>query len=128
MDPPLYAVVENHPAVPGVGSQSIGDDRSRLAAGSVTDPTNPDTDADGILDGVEDANRNGWTDGDGKSLPLAADISDYTVARPNTGDWPNNIIDPWERNLWQETRPTKADADDDGLGLETSVAPPPPPP
>ena len=115
MDPPLYAVVENHPAVPGVGSQSIGDDRSRLAAGSVTDPTNPDTDSDGILYGVEDANRNGWTDGDGKSLPLAADISDYTVARPNTGDWPNNIIDPWERNLWQETSPTKADADDDGL-------------
>jgi len=115
MDPPLYAVVENHPAVPGVGSQSNGDDRSRQAAGSVTDPTNPDTDGDGILDGVEDANRNGWTDGDGKSLPLTATISQYSTTRPNTGDWPNNVVDSWERNLWQETSPTKADSDDDGL-------------
>ncbi|MFM8654969.1 MAG: hypothetical protein ACKODZ_09640, partial [Verrucomicrobiota bacterium] len=70
MDPPLYAVVENHPAVPGVGSQSAGDDRTRQAAGSVTDPANPDTDGDGISDGVEDANRNGWTEGDGKPLQL----------------------------------------------------------
>ncbi|NBR97581.1 MAG: hypothetical protein EBT48_08270, partial [Verrucomicrobia bacterium] len=115
MDPPLYAVVENNPAVPGVGSQSNGDDRSRQAAGSVTDPTNPDTDGDGILDGVEDANRNGWTDGDGKSLPLTATISQYSTTRPNTGDWPNNIVDSWERNLWQETSATKADCDDDGL-------------
>ena len=115
MDPPLYAVVENHPAVPGVGSQSNGDDRSRQAAGSVTDPTNPDTDGDGILDGVEDANRNGWADGDGKSLPLTATISQYSTSRANTGDWPNNVVDSWERNLWQETSATKADCDDDGL-------------
>ena len=115
MDPPLYAVVENNPAVPSVGSQSAGDDRSRQAAGSVTDPTNSDTDGDGLPDGVEDADFNGWTDGDGKSLPLAATISQYSTARPNTGDWPNNIVDSWERNLWQETSATKADCDDDGL-------------
>ena len=115
MDPPLYAVVENNPAVPGVGSQSNGDDRSRQAAGSVTDPTNSDTDGDGILDGVEDANRNGWTDGDGKSLPLTATISQYSTSRANIGDWPNNVVDSWERNLWQETSATKADCDADGL-------------
>ncbi|NCZ96559.1 hypothetical protein EBZ02_05275, partial [bacterium] len=92
LDPPLYAVVENNPAVPGVGSQSAGDDRTRQAAGSVTDPANPDTDGDGILDGVEDANRNGWTDGDGKPLQLTATIAQYTNSanRPNLGDWPNN--------------------------------------
>ncbi|MFM8458145.1 MAG: hypothetical protein ACKOB0_04250, partial [Chthoniobacterales bacterium] len=113
LDPPLYAVVENNPNVPGVGSQSQGDNRTRQAAGSVTDPAKDDTDGDGILDGIEDANINGWTDGDGKSLPLAATIAQYPTARPNAGDWPDNIIDSFEN--WTETSPTKADSDDDGL-------------
>ncbi|NBT90702.1 MAG: hypothetical protein EBT50_07735, partial [Verrucomicrobia bacterium] len=113
MDPPLYAVVENAGTVPGVGSLSLGDDRSRQAAGSVTDPTNPDTDGDGLPDGLEDANRNGWTDGDGKSLPLTATINQYATARPNSGDWPNNKIDSYE--TWTETSPTNADSDGDGL-------------
>ncbi|MBC8127012.1 MAG: hypothetical protein H8M99_07700 [Gloeobacteraceae cyanobacterium ES-bin-144] len=113
IDPPLYAVVENSGKVPGVGSQSQGDDRTRQAAGTVTDPTNPDTDGDGIPDGVEDANRNGWTDGDGLSLPLTAAISQYVTARPNAGDWPNNVIESFE--TWTETSPTKADSDGDGL-------------
>lgn len=115
LDPPLYAVVQNHPAVPGVGSQSQGDDRARQAAGSVTDPLNRDTDGDGLSDGVEDANRNGWTDGDGKPLQLAATINQYTDSanRPNLGDWPNNTIESFE--AWQETTPAKTDSDGDGL-------------
>jgi len=113
IDPPLHAVVENAGTVPGVGSLSLGDDRSRQAAGSVTDPTNPDTDGDGILDGAEDANRNGWTDGDGKTLPLTATIAQYATARPNAGDWPNNKIDSFE--TWTETSPTNSDSDGDGL-------------
>ncbi len=113
LDPPLYAVVENHGSVPGVGSASAGDSRTRQAAGSVTDPNNPDTDGDGIPDGIEDANRNGWTDGDGASLPTTAGIGDYATARPNDGDWPNNTIDSFE--TWTETSPTKADSDEDGL-------------
>ncbi len=113
MDPPLYAVVENSGYVPGVGSASVGDSRTRQAAGSVTDPTNPDSDGDGIPDGVEDANRNGWTDGDGRPLPLIAGRTAYAAARPNAGDWPNNIIDSFE--TWSETSPTKADTDGDGL-------------
>jgi hypothetical protein len=113
IDPPLYAVVENAGTVPGVGSLSLGDDRSRQAAGSVTDPANPDTDGDGILDGVEDTNHNGWTDGDGKSLPLAATIAQYATARPNAGDWPNNIIDSFE--TWIESSPASADSDGDTL-------------
>jgi hypothetical protein len=113
LDPPLYAVVENHGFVPGVASQSQGDDRTRQAAGTVTDPTNPDTDGDGLLDGVEDSNRNGWTDGDGKPLPLNAGRNDYAATRPNAGDWPNNIIDSFE--TWIETSPTKGDSDGDGL-------------
>ena len=113
LDPPLFAVVENHGFVPGVASQSQGDDRTRQAAGTVTDPTNPDTDGDGLLDGIEDTNRNGWTDGDGKSLPLNAARNDYAAARPNAGDWPNNIIDSFE--TWTETSTTNPDSDGDGL-------------
>lgn len=113
LDPPLYAVLENHGFVPGVGSASQGDNRTRQAAGSVTDPTNPDTDGDGLPDGVEDANRNGWVDGDGKSLPLNATREQYATHRPNLGDWPNNTMDPWE--TWNETSPTKSDSDGDGL-------------
>jgi len=115
LDPPLYAVVENHGVVPGVGSQSAGDDRTRQAVGSMTDPLNPDTDGDALHDGLEDSNRNGWVDGDGKPLQLAASINQYTNSanRPNLGDWPNNIINSFE--TWQETAPTKADSDGDDL-------------
>ena len=113
LDPPFYAVVENHGFVPGVGSQSAGDDRTRLAFGSMTDPNNPDTDGDGLPDGIEDANKNGWVDGDGKPMPLDAGRNDYATHRPNLGDWPNNVIEPWE--IWQETSPTKGDSDGDGL-------------
>lgn len=113
LDPPLYAVVENHGYVPGVGSQSQGDNRTRQAAGSVTDPTNPDTDGDGLPDGVEDANRNGWTDGDGKALPTNAGRAAYATYRPNDGDWPNDIMDSFE--IWTETSPTNPDSDGDGL-------------
>ncbi|NDE18010.1 hypothetical protein EBZ80_24125, partial [bacterium] len=112
LDPPLYNALENYPAVPGSTPAGVGT-RTNQIAGTVTDPTNPDTDGDGILDGVEDANVNGWTDGDGKLLPLTAGITDYKTARPNAGDWPNNIIDSFE--TWTETSPTKADSDDDGL-------------
>lgn len=113
LDPPLYAVVENNGFVPGVGSASQGDSRTRQAAGTVTDPSVPDTDGDGILDGVEDWNRNGWTDGDGKILPTSASRQQYAIARPNAGDWPNNVIESFE--TWTETSPTKADSDGDGL-------------
>jgi hypothetical protein len=113
VDPPLYAVVEHHGFVPGVGSQSQGDDRTRQAAGTVTDPNNPDTDGDGIPDGVEDANRNGRTDGDGKPLPLNAARESFATHRPNAGDWPNNKIDSFE--TWTETSPTNSDSDGDGL-------------
>ncbi len=113
LDPPLYAVLEHAGFVPGVGDASKGDDRARQAAGTVTDPTKADTDNDGIPDGVEDANRNGWTDGDGKALPLDAGREAFATHRPNSGDWPNNVIDSFE--TWTETSPTKADSDEDGL-------------
>ena len=106
LDPPFYATTDNVGKVPGVGSLSAGDNRSRQAAGSTTDPTNPDTDGDGIKDGVEDANRNGWVDGDGESIQTTWDP---WLARK----WPNHKIDAGE--TWQETDPNVPDSDGDGL-------------
>jgi len=105
LDPPFYNTLDNFGSVPDVDSQSLGGDRARQAAGTVTDPSNPDTDFDGISDGVEDANRNGWVDGDGASLP--------TTFNPFAGrDWPDGIIQPSE--TWLETDPNNPDTDGDG--------------
>ncbi|MGJ8651862.1 MAG: alpha-amylase family glycosyl hydrolase [Opitutaceae bacterium] len=105
LDPPFYNVVENYGNVPNVDSISLGGDRTRQSAGSVTDPTNPDSDYDGIPDGVEDSNRNGWIDGDGASIDPAFNP---WAAR----DWPDGVIQPSEN--WTETDPNNADTDGDG--------------
>ncbi|NDE18514.1 hypothetical protein EBZ80_26770, partial [bacterium] len=67
---------------------------------------NPDTDGDGLADGKEDANRNGWVDGDGASIQP-------TWEPWLERQWPNDVIDAGE--TWTETSPTKADSDGDGL-------------
>ncbi|MGB6223131.1 alpha-amylase family glycosyl hydrolase [Haloferula sp.] len=106
LDPPFYNTLDNLGSVPGVNSASEGGDRARQLWGSLTNPGNPDTDGDGLLDGVEDANANGWVDGDGESL---ATNTGPSLAR----NWPNGKMDPAE--TWTETSPTDADTDDDGL-------------
>jgi hypothetical protein len=106
LDPPFYNTLDNFGRVPGVNSQSEGGDRALLKGGTMTDPNEPDTDADGIEDGVEDANRNGWVDGDGQELP--ATFNPWLERR-----WPNGKIDPGE--TWLETAPTVPDSDLDGL-------------
>ncbi len=113
LDPPFYNTVgneygtdpySNYGRVPGVSSKSAGGDRSKRLYGATTDPANSDTDYDGISDGVEDANRNGWVDGDGVSLPVNYD--------PWLGrDWPTGH---WDTN-WIETDPNNSDTDGDGL-------------
>jgi len=105
LDPPFYNTLDNFGNVPDVDSQSLGGDRARQSAGTVTDPSNPDTDGDGIFDGIEDANRNGWVDGDGAFLPTTFD--------PFAGrDWPDGVIQPSE--TWTETDPNNPDTDGDG--------------
>jgi glycosidase len=106
LDPPFYNTTDNLGSVPNVNTVNEGGDRARQVAGSVTNPNNPDTDGDGIRDGVEDRNRNGWTDGDGASLAANANP---TLGRA----WPNNVMNPGE--TWLETSATKADSDADGL-------------
>jgi hypothetical protein len=106
LDPPFYNTLDNLGSVPGVNSASEGGDRAKQLYGSTTDPGNPDSDGDGLPDGIEDANANGWVDGDGASLA--------TNAAPTTGrNWPNGKIDSGE--TWLETSPTNADTDADGL-------------
>jgi len=105
LDPPFYNTLDNYSSVPGVDSISKGGDRTKRLEGSVTDPANPDSDWDGISDGIEDANRNGWVDGDGEGLPV--DWNPF-LARV----WPNGTIDPGES--WLETDPNNADTDGDG--------------
>jgi len=102
LDPPFYNTLDNQGMVPGV----TAGDRSLQVAGSSTDPGNPDSDGDGLPDGVEDANANGWVDGDGS--PLAGNASP-SLAR----QWPNGIFNPGE--IWNETSPTDPDTDHDGL-------------
>ena len=115
LDPPFYNTTDNVGRVPGVNTLSEGGDRAALKGGTATNPNNPDTDGDGIKDGVEDANRNGWVDGDGVSLATNAEPS---LTR-GSGDanitvkWPNNEMDAGDN--WIETSPTKADSDEDGL-------------
>lgn len=106
LDPPFYNTLDNLGSVPGVNSASEGGDRVKRLRGSMTNPGNPDTDGDGLLDGVEDANKNGWIDGDGASLATNAAP---TLAR----NWPNGEIDSGE--TWLETSPSNADTDGDGL-------------
>jgi hypothetical protein len=92
--------------VPNVTTSSEGGDRAKQVAGTATNPGDPDTDHDGILDGVEDSNRNGWVDGDGAALP--------TTFLPFSGrSWPDGEMDPGE--TWIETDPNNGDTDDDGL-------------
>lgn len=106
MDPPFFNTLDNYGKVPGVNSASEGGDRAKKLRGSTTDPSNPDTDGDGIMDGIEDSNHNGWIDGDGDPLAINANP---TLGR----NWPNGVRDPGE--VWLETSPTNPDTDGDGL-------------
>lgn len=106
LDPPFYNTLDNFGSVPGVNSASEGGDRARQLVGSTTDPSNPDSDSDGLPDGIEDTNRNGWVDGDGETI-------DPTWNPWLARNWPNGVQDPGE--TWTETDPNNADSDGDGL-------------
>jgi hypothetical protein len=80
-----------------------------------TDPKNPDTDGDGLLDGVEDQNHDGKV-GLGETDPRRKDTDcDGLQDGPDQGALlgedqnKNGVVDPGE------TSPTKLDSDGDGL-------------
>ncbi len=100
LDPPFYNTVPDNSGVPGY---IFYDSRTKLIAGTTTDPNNPDTDYDGIIDSVEDANRNGWVDGDGLPLYPGQNKADRT-------NWPTKVYS----TSWVETDPNDSDTDNDG--------------
>ena len=56
--PPKYNTYDNQ----GLSGFDPNSSRTDLIHGTMTDPANPDTDSDGLPDGLEDANRNGRVD------------------------------------------------------------------
>ena len=117
-DPPFFNTVPDNSSIPGY---QYSRSRTDVLQGSTTDPNNPDTDGDGLRDGIEDgynpawANglefdklvHNGWVDGDGAPL-------DPSENNPHArGAWPNGRVDDGE--TWLETDPNNPDTDGDGL-------------
>ncbi len=90
--------------------------RTDLVAGTVTDPNSPDTDFDGLMDGIEDANRNGRMD---VGLTNAAGVVTNVIAHPPTVKGSSRydrttIISQFPNAVWLETDPSNNDTDGDG--------------
>lgn len=103
-DPPFYNTVPDNWNIPDYNFQGS---RTELLQGTTTDPLNPDSDYDGLPDGLEDRNKNGWVDGDGGPLP-------GFFLDPNARSaWPDGEFSPGDG--WTETDPNNSDTDGDGL-------------
>ena len=114
LDPPYFNTVPDNWNLP---NYNFNRGRTEQIHGTVTDPQNPDSDGDGIIDGIEDGYNpdwalaqslttyvhNGWIDGDGNTL----DRNDGGKV------WPDGEIDNGE--TWLETDPNNPDTDGDGL-------------
>ncbi len=112
LDPPFYNTVPDNSGLP---EYVFNDSRTKMIHGSLTDANNRDSDYDGIPDGIEDRNRNGWADGDGKALQPTT--GNPAADRPNDNDWPDGKWDAgWAVHAGRETSPGKADTDEDGAG------------
>jgi len=121
LDPPIYNTVPDNgcgqqpgPAYCVVNSPvpfNFQGSRTALLGGSTTDPLNPDTDFDGIPDGVEDANHNGWVDGDGDPFPGDFENPNFTFGGVER-TWPDGVLEQGDQ--WTETDPNNSDTDGDG--------------
>ncbi|NQU41294.1 MAG: hypothetical protein HQ523_15200 [Lentisphaerae bacterium] len=108
-DPPFFNTVPDNSGLP---DYVFYGSRTKLIHGTLTDPNNPDSDYDGIKDGDEDVNRNGWVDGDGVALPPGANWWDV---RTQDSDWPDGEWDvAWATHPGRETDPNNSDTDGDG--------------
>jgi len=113
-DPPFFNTVPDNkdPSDNKPPNYVFYDSRTKMIHGSMTDPNNPDSDYDGIPDGIEDRNRNGWADGDGKALSPA---QGWWEVRFSDSDWPDGEWDAaWAVHTNRETDPNNGDTDGDG--------------
>jgi hypothetical protein len=145
LDPPIYNTTDN--AGPPSGQDysyfnpwpyNYNNSRTDQIAGSVTDPNKPDTDGDGLLDGIEDltfaprldANSNPILDANGHAtyrkvhngrvdiLPNGVD-GEAVIAHPptiyNTSTVDRTKVLAKSSNaVWLETDPNSSDSDGDG--------------
>ena len=80
---------------------NVGDGWVDLDISTYTDPLNPDTDGDGLLDGEEDENKNGRVD-EGET-------------DPNDSDTDDDGLSDWLEINFYNTDPLDPDTDGDGL-------------
>lgn len=79
----------------------------------LTDPSNPDSDSDGLLDGTELGEIRSTTLSDGRSIYIAN--NGYTIySNPKAIDTDNDGINDGDEDLY-DTSPTSKDTDYDGL-------------
>jgi hypothetical protein len=102
-DPPIYNTVPDNNSLI---AYNFNDSRTKQIYGTTTDPNNSDSDYDGLSDGVEDRDHNGWVNGDGEGMPPS-----WNPWRDRL--WPNGVMDVGE--TWTETSPGLSDSDRDGL-------------
>lgn len=109
LDPPVFNTTDNwaHPRY------DFNRARTDQIGGSMTDPSKPDTDDDGIRDGREDLNRNGrvdisTVDGNGGAVSLVATpVTVYNSSRVERSSLPAGA-------RFLETDPNNPDTDGDG--------------
>ncbi len=105
-------------AAPSTDADNDGlPDATEAIAG--TDPNNPDTDGDGILDGVEDANKNGVADQINgvyvETDPTIKDTDGDGIEDGVEDANHNGIVDKTSTGVFLETDPRIADTDGDGF-------------
>ena len=89
--------------------------RTDQLGGTMTDPSNPDTDGDGLQDGQEDLNRNGRVD---IALLNGGGVATSLLAHPVT-EYNTSKVDPdalAANARYLEPDPNNGDSDSDGLG------------
>ncbi len=110
-DPPIYNTTDNnwHP------KYNFNASRTDQLGGSMTDPSRPDTDYDGLNDGQEDLNRNGRVDIGLLSGGVVTDVVEhpdiptvYNTSRVDRDALPAN-------SQFLETDPNSSDTDGDSL-------------
>ncbi len=110
VDPPVFNTTDNsgHPRF------NLNRSRTDQLGGSMTDPSKPDTDNDGTMDGAEDLNRNGRVDialidGGGNATGIVAKpVTVYNTSRVDRSAVPLN-------GVFLETDPNSADTDLDNI-------------